>query len=145
MHPHRKAAAVIGALALGTTLVALTGPAQAATPSATPVASRTPKVLPTPEGDGAKGICKRLPKADQRIKNALDRLNGPVTEAGSIARLQQRVNNAKAAGHTAIYNDLNDRLTYRKSLVPTLTQRQSDLNAVATWCSSQGLGTPTAQ
>ncbi|MFF3066791.1 hypothetical protein [Kitasatospora sp. NPDC057936] len=145
MHTHRKAAAAIGALALGTTLIALAGPAQADAPGATPVASSTPKVLPTPEGDGAKGVCKRLPKAEQRVEKALDRLNGPVTEAGSIARLTQRVNNAKAAGHTAVYNDLNDRLTYRKSLVPTLTQRQSDLNAVAGWCSSQGLGTPNAQ
>ncbi|MGW2250756.1 hypothetical protein ACWCXH_11200 [Kitasatospora sp. NPDC001660] len=145
MHTHRKAAAMIGALALGTTLVALAGPAQAATTSATPVASETPKVLPTPDGDGAKGVCKRLPKAEQRVENALARLNGPVTEAGSIARLEQRVTNAKAAGHTAIYNDLNDRLTYRKGLVATLTQRQSDLNAVAGWCSSQGLGSPNAQ
>ncbi|MFF9641693.1 hypothetical protein [Kitasatospora aureofaciens] len=145
MRSYRKAAAAAGALALGGTLFAFAGPAQAATTNATPVATVTPKTLPAPKGDGAKDICKRLPKTEQRIQNALNRLNGPNTEVGSVARLEQRVDNAKAAGHTAVYSYLNDRLTYRKSLVPMLTQRQNDLKDVATWCSSQGLGTSTAQ
>ncbi|MFF7634906.1 hypothetical protein ACFZB9_17350 [Kitasatospora sp. NPDC008050] len=133
MLSYRKAGATLGALALGGTLLAAAAPAQAA--------SSAPSGAPT--GDGAKGICKRLPKTEQRVQKSLDRLNGPATENGSVARLQQRVDNAKNAGQTAIYTYLNDRLTYRKSLLPTLTTRQSDLQAVATWCSSQGLATPS--
>jgi hypothetical protein len=132
MLSYRKAGAALGALALGGTLLAAAAPAQAASPS--------PKTLPTPTSDGAKGICKRLPKIEQRVQASLDRLNGPVTEAGSIARLEKRVDEAKQAGHTEVYTYLNDRLTFRKSLVPTLTTRQSDLKAVDTWCASQGLG-----
>ncbi|TQF02323.1 hypothetical protein E6W39_08600 [Kitasatospora acidiphila] len=128
MLSYRKAGAAIGALALGGTLLAAAAPAQAATTAT------------APKSDGAKGICKRLPQTEQRIQRALDRLNGPATENGSIARLQQRVDDAQKAGHTAVYTYLNDRLTYRKSLVPTLTTRQNDLTAVATWCSGQGLG-----
>ncbi|MCX4745440.1 hypothetical protein OG455_07880 [Kitasatospora sp. NBC_01287] len=133
MISYRKAGAALGALALGGTLLAAAAPAQAASPS--PATG-----LAAPKGDGAKAICKRLPKTEQRIQNALTRLNGPVGEAGSVARLEQRVGNAKTAGQTAIYTYLNDRLTFRKSLIPTLTTRQSDLAAVASWCTSQGLG-----
>ncbi|MDH6145823.1 MULTISPECIES: hypothetical protein [Kitasatospora] len=128
MLSYRKAGAAIGALALGGTLLAAAAPAQAATTAT------------APKNDGAKGICKRLPQTEQRIQRALDRLRGPATENGSIARLEQRVDDAQKAGHTAVYTYLNDRLTYRKSLLPTLTTRQNDLTAVATWCSGQGLG-----
>lgn len=146
MTSYRKAAATLGALALGGALLATAGPAQAdaapaASPSASPSVSPGTKVLPAPKGDGARALCKRLPKLQQRIDHSLTRLNGPVTEAGSIARLQARVDNAKTAGQTEVYTYLNDRLTFRKSLVPTLQTRQSDLTSVATWCSTQHLGT----
>lgn len=130
MHSYRKTATALGTLALGGALLAAAVPAQAADATAS-----------APKGDGAKGICKRLSKTQHRVDASLDRLNGPATTAGSIARLEQRVDNAKAAGHTAIYTYLNDRLTFRKSLVPTLTTRQADLKSVASWCSSQGLPT----
>ncbi|MFE9424948.1 hypothetical protein ACFYNO_18460 [Kitasatospora sp. NPDC006697] len=129
MLSYRKAGAVVGTLAIGGALLAAAVPAQAATAAT------------APKSDGANGICKRLPKTEQRVQKALDRLNGPATEPGSIARLEQRVDDAKSAGHTAVYTYLNDRLTFRKTLVPTLTTRQDDLKAVATWCTSQGLGT----
>jgi hypothetical protein len=124
----RKAGAALGALALGGTLLAAAAPAQAATTAT------------APKNDGAKGICKRLPQTERRVDAALDRLRGPVTENGSIARLEQRVDDARNAGHTAVFTYLNDRLTFRKSLLPTLTDRQNDLKAVATWCTGQGLG-----
>ncbi|MDH6136797.1 hypothetical protein P3T37_006228 [Kitasatospora sp. MAA4] len=139
MTSYRKAAATLGALTLGGALLATAAPAQAQ--DATPAASPTTKTLPVPKGDGAKSICKRMPKLQERIENSLTRLNGPATTAGSIARLEQRVDNAKSAGQTAVYTYLNDRLTFRKSLLPTLQTRQSDLKSVASWCSAQGLGT----
>ncbi|MBC3843917.1 hypothetical protein GXW82_38070 [Streptacidiphilus sp. 4-A2] len=77
---------------------------------------------------------------EARISRDLARLNGPVTEVGSIARLAQRVDDAKTAGHAAIETYLQNRLTYRQSLVPTLQQRQTDLGAVNTWCAANDNG-----
>ncbi|MDH6575332.1 hypothetical protein [Kitasatospora sp. MAP5-34] len=126
MLANRKSAAVLGALALAGALFAA-APAQAATTTA----------KAAPKGDGAKVICNRLPKTEARVDAAITRLNGAVTVPGSIARLEQRVADAKTAGHTEIYNYLNDRLTFRKSLLPTLETRQADLKAVNTWCTAQ--------
>jgi hypothetical protein len=93
-----------------------------------------------PKTDGAHGICLRAAKVDTRITRELARLNGPVTETGSVARLQQRVANAQKAGHSAVETYLNDRLTARKALIGTLTQRQTDLRAVQTWCAANDNG-----
>ncbi|MGW2832132.1 hypothetical protein [Streptomyces sp. NPDC001286] len=98
------------------------------------VAESTPSPAATPTGDGAQALCKRAPKIDRRIGRALDRLNAGADKRGSIARLQQRVDNAKSAGHAEIATYLQDRLTFRKSLVTTLRQRQQDLADVRTWC-----------
>ncbi|GAA1261002.1 hypothetical protein GCM10009665_58570 [Kitasatospora nipponensis] len=145
MPTHRKAATALSALTIAGALLATAAPAQAdGTPSAQP--SPAVKTAPAPKNDGAKAICRRLPKTEQRIDNGLARLNGPTTTIGSIARLQQRVDDAKTAGHTDVYTYLNDRLTFRKSLVPTLTLRQNDLKSVAAWCTAQGLDSaPAAQ
>ncbi|MFF2041466.1 hypothetical protein ACFVVX_13620 [Kitasatospora sp. NPDC058170] len=138
---NRRAAAALGAIAVAGSLFAAV-PAQAAdgtgSPSAAP--SAAPSARQTPKGDGAKGICKRLPKTEERVAKALDRLNGDATVVGSIARLQQRVTDAKTAGHTPIATYLNDRLTARRSLLTTLQTRQSDLKAVATWCAANNQG-----
>ncbi|WP_267884549.1 hypothetical protein [Streptomyces sp. NRRL S-350] len=136
-----RRAAALGALALAGSLLAAV-PAQAdgapnGSPSAAPAASSTASA---PTGDGAKGICKRLPKTEQRVSKALTRLGGDATVAGSVARLQQRAADAKAAGHTEIETLLNDRLTARKNLVTTLQTRQNDLRSVATWCDAHGQG-----
>ncbi|MEV6580055.1 hypothetical protein AB0M92_18040 [Streptomyces sp. NPDC051582] len=135
MLPNRRtAAAAIGALALAGALISA-GPAQAESASPAPAAPKTAKSAP--KGDGAKAICKRLPKTQTRVNTALDRLKGDPTVLGSVARLEQRVANAQTAGHTQVHDYLNDRLTFRKSLLPTLQKRQEDLKAVSTWCSAQ--------
>ncbi|MFG2818409.1 hypothetical protein ACGFX4_03180 [Kitasatospora sp. NPDC048365] len=121
-----RTATALGALALAGSLLAAAAPAQAASPK------------PVPTGDGAKAICKRLPKIQERVTKAVERLNGDATVVGSVARMEKRVANAKTAGHAEIGTYLNDRLTFRKSLLPTLQTRQNDLKAVATWCASHG-------
>lgn len=132
-----RRAAALGALALAGSLLAAV-PAQADGAGGSP--SAAPSAASTPTGDGAKAICKRLPKTEQHVTKALTRLNGDATVAGSVARLQQRADNAKAAGHTEIQTLLNDRLTARKSLVTTLQTRQKDLTSVATWCAAHDQG-----
>jgi hypothetical protein len=93
-----------------------------------------------PKGDGAHALCVRVPRLQARVERALDRLNGNATVKGSIARLEQRVDNAKKAGHTAIAIYLQDRLNARKTLVITLHQRQNDLKGVAAWCEANDNG-----
>ncbi|KOV37242.1 hypothetical protein ADK60_05005 [Streptomyces sp. XY431] len=143
--PSGRRAGALGTLALTGVLtgalLAGTPAAQAApaAPSSGPAAA-SPTALPTPTGDGAKSICKRLPSTEGHLTNALNRLNGDATMAGSVARLQQRVANAKSAGHTEVETYLNGRLTARKALVGTLKSRQDDLKSVATWCAAHGKG-----
>ncbi|KDN81881.1 hypothetical protein [Kitasatospora cheerisanensis] len=114
-----RTVAAAGVLALAGALLAA-GPAEAAGGA--------------PKGDGAKSICKRLPKTQQRIDKALDRLHGDAAANGSIARLEQRVDNAHKAGHAEIEKYLSDRLTVRRGLLPTLEARKADLKSVADWC-----------
>ncbi|WP_392959340.1 hypothetical protein [Streptomyces sp. LN245] len=127
----RTRTTVVSLMAVG----ALLGAAGAA--SADGTATR-PSGAPT--GDGAKALCKRAPKIDKRIGHILDRLNGDASQRGSIARLEQRVANAKSAGHTEIENYLDNRLTFRRSLAPTLESRQKDLADVEKWCAAHDDG-----
>jgi hypothetical protein len=96
----------------------------------------TPATTAKGEGDGAKALCRRAPRLEKRIERVLTRLNGPATEKGSIAYLQERVQDAQAKGDTAVATYLNDRLTFRKSLVGTLQQRETDLKSVQSWCTT---------
>jgi hypothetical protein len=128
--------ALTGALLAG-------GPAFAAGSTSSSAGSSTASTAPAahgPKGDGAHALCVRVPKLEKRIQRELHRLNAGVNTVGSIARLEQRVDNAKKAGHTAIATYLQDRLTFRKSLVSTLQQRESDLQGVQTWCSANDNG-----
>ncbi|MER5660617.1 hypothetical protein, partial [Streptomyces mirabilis] len=99
-----------------------------------------------PGEDGRAGRGRRVvqrpdaPKIDRRIDRILTRLRADASQRGSIARLEQRVANAKSAGHTQIETYLNDRLTVRRSLVPTLETRQKDLADVEKWCGAHDNG-----
>ncbi len=110
------------------------------TPAATAPAPTAPAAKAPPTGDGAHRLCARVPKIDRRIARALKRLNAGAGVRGSVARLQRRVDNAEKAGHDAIKTYLDDKLTFRKSLVPTLQQRQTDLADVKTWCGAHNNG-----
>ncbi|MEV6048625.1 hypothetical protein [Streptomyces xanthochromogenes] len=126
----------VAAAALAATAV-LTVTAPSAFADSAPAAAATAK---PPASDGAKGVCKRESKAEKHVDRALNRLDGGATTVGSVARMQQRADNAKKEGHTAIATLLDHKLTYRKGLVTTLQQRQRDLKDVAAWCSSHNGG-----
>ncbi|MET7480650.1 hypothetical protein ABZT17_40820 [Streptomyces sp. NPDC005648] len=81
-----------------------------------------------------------MPKIEHRIERALKRLDAGAGEGGSIARLRQRLDNARSAGHDEIATYLQDRLTFRKPLVPTLQRRQKDLAGVRIWCEDHNQG-----
>ncbi|MFG1806706.1 hypothetical protein [Streptomyces sp. NPDC049040] len=133
MRTTRTAVAVTAAAA-----ALLTAAGTAAADTATPKPSASaPATGKAPTGDGARALCKRLPQVDAHIDRALARLNGPATERGSIARVQQRIANADAKGDTAVSTFLKDRLAFRQSLLPSLNKRSTDLGAVRTWCGTQ--------
>ncbi|WP_432133545.1 hypothetical protein [Streptomyces sp. bgisy154] len=131
-------AAAGGLLATAGLAVADSGSGSPQSAAASHAASHAPHAAPT--GDGARVLCQRAPRIDQRITRALTRLHGDATVPGSIARLQKRVDNAGAAGHDEIKKFLDGRLTFRKSLVPTLEQRQKDVRGVEKWCAARDNG-----
>ncbi|MCH5676387.1 hypothetical protein [Streptomyces gilvus] len=131
MYVRRRRRTLLTGAAVAALLAATTGAA---------AADSTPAPAATPTGDGARALCKRAPKIDHRIDRALKRLNAGAGQRGSIARLQQRVDNAKSAGHSEIATYLQDRLTFRTSLVTTLEQRQKDLAEVENWCKDNDSG-----
>ncbi|TQK50373.1 hypothetical protein FBY35_0700 [Streptomyces sp. SLBN-118] len=127
------------AVALTAAAALLTATGAAAADAGTP-GTATPSPAAEPTGDGAQALCKRVPKIEKRLARALTRLGGDATQHGSISRLEQRAENARKAGHTEIETYLNDKLTFRRSLVPTLEKRQKDLAAVKTWCGAHNNG-----
>ncbi|MGX1758607.1 hypothetical protein ACWIG5_17140 [Streptomyces lydicus] len=129
----RTRSIALSSVAAATALLGVAGTAAADSSTPAPSASASAK---TRTGDGAQALCKRAPKIDKRLHRALHRLQGKAGVRGSVARLEKRVEKAKAAGHTEIATFLNHKLTHRKSLIPTLQQRQKDLAKVATWCRS---------
>ncbi|MBM9507563.1 hypothetical protein [Actinacidiphila acididurans] len=143
----RTTRTTVAAAAAAVALLGAAGPAVAdstTAPAPTATTSTPAPAAKAPTGDGARALCRRVPRIDARIDRALRRLGGPATVKGSVARLQKRVDNAAAKGDTAVETYLKDRLTFRKSLVPMLNQRSTDLDAVRTWCASRGQNTAGA-
>ncbi|MET7288161.1 hypothetical protein [Streptomyces sp. NPDC005573] len=124
MQVRRQTRTLLAGLAATAVLVGAAGAAQAADGGS----------AAKPSGDGARALCKRVPRIDRRIDRALDRLGAGTGRRGSVARLQQRVDNAKKAGHDEIARFLQDRLDFRVSLRDNLGKRQKDLAGVRTWC-----------
>lgn len=144
MPSNRKIRSAVAATATIAAVLGAAGSAAADSATATPSTSPTAKSTNSGIGGSAKALCRRVPKIDSRIDRALARLNGPATERGSIARLQRRVDTATSKGQTAVEKFLSDKLTFRKSLLPMLNQRSTDLDAVRTWCDAQGVGAKSA-
>ncbi|SDO70076.1 hypothetical protein [Actinacidiphila guanduensis] len=138
MHRMRSAVAATATLAA---VLGAAGTAAADTATATPAPATA---TASPKGDPALRLCKRVPGIDRRIDRALNRLHGPASERGSIARLQKRVDAAKKRGDSAVATYLGDKLAFRTSLVTTLQQRSTDLDAVRDWCGTQGAAAKTA-
>ncbi|MFH7336766.1 hypothetical protein [Streptomyces sp. KHY 26] len=123
------------ALATVTALLGAVGSAAADGGSPTSSASADPT------GNTARALCARATRVAHRIDRDLTRLDGPVTRRGSVARLRKRVDNAAATGHDRAA--LDDRLTYRESLVPVLQQRRRTLTQVTDWCAAHDQGATT--
>ncbi|WP_405562763.1 hypothetical protein [Streptomyces sp. NBC_01180] len=93
-----------------------------------------------PKDDGAKKLCRRVPRLEKRIDKRIKRMEGTVGTRGSIKYLEQRITDAKKDNHTAIAKLLGDRLATREGLLTTLKGKQPDLKSVATWCAANNGG-----
>lgn len=133
--PKSAVAGVLAGLALAGSLLATAGSANAADDSAASAPAATAQH--TGDKGKGKGLCARVPRLEERINKALDRLNGDVHTRGSIARMEARVKKAHAKNHEAVATFLQDRLTHRKELKPTLTRELRDLKAVSAWCAKK--------
>jgi hypothetical protein len=137
--------ATVAGLVLTGSLAAVAVPAYADGSSPSPSSSAVPQAHPKgPKTDGARALCRRVPKLDRRIAREIKRLEAGVGTPGSIAFLEQRVDNAKKENHAAIAKYLGDRLTARQALLVNLKQRQQDLKDVATWCKANHNGKTNA-
>src|SRR5580765_3296312 len=113
----------MGAASAGTTSAGTTGTGTAApTPGAT-----------TGGVDQSRWVqrfcANQLPKVEDRLSTAITRLTGDDTTKGSIARLQQRVAKAKAAGRDAEADLLSILLDHRTQRLPMLRSAQQALTA----------------
>lgn len=90
------------------------------------------------DGDGAHALCRRAARIDKRIDTSLTRLSGAASVRGSLARLQHRIDAARAAGHSEVEAFLSDRLAGRKSHVTALRKQREDLAKVVEWCKAEG-------
>ncbi|MGW2210262.1 hypothetical protein [Streptomyces sp. NPDC001781] len=134
MDARRSTRTLLAGLATAALLAGSAGAASAAD------ASSGAKPAAKAAGDGARALCKRAPKAGKRIDRALRRLDAGKARRGSVARLQQRVDNARKAGHTEIATFLQGRLDTRESLKKDLQERKKDLAGVKTWCAANDGG-----
>ncbi|MEU5211945.1 hypothetical protein [Streptomyces sp. NPDC020742] len=137
--PKTAVAGVLAGLALAGSVLTTAAPANAAASDGTspkPSAS-APAAAGHGKGHRHKGLCARVPRLEKRIDRALTRINGSEQTRGSIARLERRVEKARAKHRDEVATFLQDRLNHRKEMKPFLTRERTDLKAVATWCAKK--------
>ena len=129
----------MGAASAGTTSAGTTGTGTTGTGTTGATASQVgPAVLAAPTPGATAGgadqsrwvqrfCANRLPKVEDRLSTAITRLTGDDTTKGSIARLQQRVAKAKAAGRDAEGDLLSILLDHRTQRLPMLRSTQQAL------------------
>lgn len=85
-----------------------------------------------------EAACARIPEATTRLQAAIDRLDGPASQRGSLAWFEAAIERATSSNRTRIAADLQrrlDRLTARRA---TLDERSEQLAALAERCTDLG-------
>lgn len=139
------AALGIGALLTATASSTWAAPVTTATDAArtvvadttgTPSPTSTPSVVVngstvtiTRELAQVQAMCARVPDVQKRIAAALARIQGGSDVHGSVAWLQARAADQRAAGHADAAKRLDDRATLRSDRVAELTKRADRLTA----------------
>lgn len=85
-----------------------------------------------------EAACARIPEATSRLQAAIDRLDGPASQRGSLAWFEAAITKANSNNRPRIAADLQrrlDRLTTRRA---TLDVRSAQLARLAERCSELG-------
>jgi hypothetical protein len=85
-----------------------------------------------------EAACARIPDATTRLQAAIDRLDGPASQRGSLAWFEAAIERATANDRPRIAADLErrlDRLTTRRA---TLDERSAQLARLADRCGDLG-------
>ena len=85
-----------------------------------------------------EAACARIPEATSRLQAAIDRLDGPASQRGSLAWFEAAIAKATSNNRPRIAADLQrrlDRLTTRRA---TLDVRSAQLDRLAERCSELG-------
>ena len=139
------AALGIGALLTATASATWAAPVTTSTDAArtvvayttgTPAPTSTPSVVVngstvtiTRDLAQVQAMCARVPDVQKRIAAALARIQGGSDVRGSVAWLQARAADQRAAGHSDAAKRLDDRATLRSDRVAELTKRADRLTA----------------
>lgn len=83
--------------------------------------------------------CLRIPNLELRTTNLEKRLDGDASTIGSLAWLQAKVDQAKAAHRDQLATVLENRLAVRKKTRQVLDQRQADLQRLQKRCGELGV------
>ncbi|MCR6493308.1 hypothetical protein [Cellulomonas sp. P24] len=131
------AAPVTTATDAARTVVADTTGTPAPTSTSTSTSTSTPSVVVngstvtiTRELAQVQAMCARVPDVQKRIAAALARIQGGSDVHGSVAWLQARAADQRAAGHADAAKRLDDRATLRSDRVAELTKRADRLTVV---------------
>jgi len=85
-----------------------------------------------------EAACARIPEATTRLQAAIDRLDGPASQRGSLAWFEAAIERATANNRPRIAADLErrlDRLTTRRA---TIDERSAQLARLADRCGDLG-------
>ncbi len=110
--------------------------ATSAPPSTTPPSSASSEASTAPAATGTRlqALCARVPRLLARTNRLVERLEGDADTRGSLARLQERIDAATAAGRDAQVTVLTNRLHVRRAQLALLRDRRALLLELAAAC-----------
>ena len=90
-------------------------------------------------GPRLERACHRIPNLELRTTNFLDRLRGDAAVKGSLAWLQDRIDEADEAGRDQLVTVLENRLEVRTTTIDVLEARQEALADARQLCLDHGV------
>jgi hypothetical protein len=134
--PSRRLAAGAAALIAAATLAA---PGVAGATDTHPGTAATTTHSEDDLGPRLERACLRIPNLEIRTTNLLERLNGDATVKGSLAWLQERIDEAAGNDRDQLVTVLENRLEVRTASIDVLETRQDALADARQLCSDHGV------
>lgn len=83
--------------------------------------------------------CARIPTAEARLQAAIDRLDAPATERGSLAWLAAAIERAESKNRPRLATELQRRLDRQTARRATLDERRAQLDHLVEVCAERGI------